>query len=418
MDEYSNMVGYKVRLFPTKDQVHLFYKYFGLHKFIYNLCIDFQEDHYIKNKNIKTTYKRLSYKTLTTIFTKLKKDNNYSWLNDYSVDSIRGAIRDCCNAYKFYDKNSKHFKHPRYKTQASKKQFSVRNDTLAISENKVRIPTIGFVKYCNSYGKEIIGTGFINSKSTKYIHYYNPRISFDGLYFYLSFSIPKDQDHNINSYKYYGGNTEWQEKEYSEPIGIDVGLKNDKWLVDSTGTRINRPNSDVLNKKISRLQRKYNRQKNTNLSKNSSFMEQHPNGSKNMQKTLAKINKCNKKITNRRRNTVYEYTKTLLEKKPKAIVIEDIHTQNIINNHSAIKPILSMIYDAALCETLHIIELKMINNSIPVIHADPNYPSSQLCSCCGYRQNIGRKKIYNCPNCGTKIDRDLNAAINLSKLAY
>ena len=60
----------------------------------------------------------------------------------------------------------------------------------------------------------------------------------------------------------------------------------------------------------------------------------------------------------------------------------------------------------------------MTNNGIPVIYADPHYPSSQLCSCCGYRQDIGRKNIYRCPECGNIIDRDFNAAINLAKLAY
>ena len=416
--EETNHVGYKVRLFPTKEQEHLFYEYFGLNRFVYNLCIDLQEEHYEKyrqNNDIK--YKRLSYKTLTKIFTEIKKEEKYSWMNKYSVDGIRGAIRDCTKAYKFYDKNFEHFNHPKYKSKIySKKQFSVRNDTLNISENYITLPSIGKVKYCNSYGNEILGTGYSNIKPV-YLHYYNPRVSFDGLYFYLSFSIPKDNLHQINSYWNYSNNEEWQEQESSEAIGIDVGLKNEKWLVDSTGTMVERPNSDAINKKINRLQRQYDRQKNTNLKKNSSFMEQHPNGSKNMQKTLVKINKCNKKITNRRRNVVHEYACSLLKKKPKAIVIENISVQKIITNQKDNK-LSQMAYDAALSDSITIIEEKMINNGITVVRADDDYPSSQLCSCCGHRQNIGRAKYYRCPKCGTVIDRDLNAAINLSKLAY
>lgn len=77
-----------------------------------------------------------------------------------------------------------------------------------------------------------------------------------------------------------------------------------------------------------------------------------------------------------------------------------------------------MISDAALYESTMIIERKAINNGITVIRADSGYPSSQICSCCGYRQNIGRKEIYKCPNCGTIINRDLNAAINLANYEH
>lgn len=269
-----------------------------------------------------------------------------------------------------------------------------------------------------------MGSGDKCAKLRKFNKYSNARISFDGINYYLSFTIPKDQKHQINSYWNYSNNEEWQEQESSEAIGIDVGLKNEKWLVDSTGTRVERPNSDALNKKISRLERQYDRQKNTNLKKNSSFMEQHPNGSKNMQKTLVKINKCYKKISNRRRNAVHEYACSLLKKKPKAVVMESISVKKIMI-HDMTKTCndqknqLNHLYnDAALYESMMIIERKMINNNIPVIRAESNYPSSQICSHCGYQQNIGRAKYYRCPECGTIIDRDLNAAINLANLAY
>ncbi len=418
-ENQNNFVGYKIRLFPSKEQEKIFYRYFGLNRFVYNFCINLQEEHYIKYEESKLkekTYKRLSYKTLTGVFTKLRKTDEYFWLNKYSVDGLRGAIRDCCKAYKFYDSNSKHYHKPKYKSKIySKKQFSVRGDTLSIKDDIVWIPSIGYVKYYNSYGNEIIGTGYIYTKN-KYVHYYNPRISYDGIYFYLSFNIPTN---HVNSYKHYLGNDDWNNQSYSESIGIDVGLKNEKWMIDSTGHTVKRPDSTALRKRINRLQRKYDRQKNTNLKRNSFFMKQHPYGSKNMQKTLTKINKCFKKITNRRRNTVHEYTKILLNKKPKAIVIENISVQNILNNHTNINdPLSQLTYDAAISESINIIETKMINNNIKVIRADPDYPSSQLCSNCGHRQNIKRAKYFKCTECGTVIDRDLNAAINLSKLAY
>lgn len=74
----------------------------------------------------------------------------------------------------------------------------------------------------------------------------------------------------------------------------------------------------------------------------------------------------------------------------------------------------AQILDAALYESMHIIQRKMEANGIPVIYADPQYPSSQICSRCGYKQDIRRSKYYRCPNCGLVINRDINAAINLA----
>ena len=206
-------------------------------------------------------------------------------------------------------------------------------------------------------------------------------------------------------------------------IGIDVGIRNEKWMVDSTGRTVERPDSSSLRKRISRNERKYQRQKDTNLKKNPNFFKYHPNGSKNMQKTRARINKDYEKISNRRRNVIHEYACDLIELKPKTIVMEAPMTQRLVrsNNSKSNKgkrKSNQMIYDAALYESTMIIERKAINNGIEVIRADSGFPSSQICSCCGHRQDIGRKQIYRCPVCGTVINRDLNAAINLANYMH
>ena len=76
------------------------------------------------------------------------------------------------------------------------------------------------------------------------------------------------------------------------------------------------------------------------------------------------------------------------------------------------------IYDSVLYKVRTIIEYKAKSNNIPVLYADREYPSSQLCSCCGHRQKIGTSRVYKCPVCGNEIDRDDNAALNLKNVAY
>lgn len=421
---YENFSSYKVRLFPTKEQKKIFYEYFGVCRFVYNLGINLEEQQYQDFKDGKTDRRRLYKLGLNNLFTHLKNNvDEYKWLKKYDATTLKIVLFDVEHAYDMcFNPNSTNRK-PKYKSRIySNKQFPVRPERLSIDEQYVRIPSIGYVKYCNSYGNKIVGSG--HEVSPNRINFYNARVSFDGLNFYLSFSIPKDKNHNINSYQYYDGNTEWQSKESSDAIGIDVGLKREKWMVDSTGTKLERPDSSKLMKKINRLTRKLERQRKINKSKNRSFNDQYPDGSKNMQKTKAEINKCFKKITNRRRNAIYGYTKTLLDKKPKAIVMETISVANLLvhdndKNCSYHKRKMNeLVYDASLYESMKIIENKMRSNNIPVIYAESDYPSSQLCSNCGNRQDIGRRKIYKCPICGTIIDRDVNAAINLAKLAY
>ena len=413
--------GYKVRLYPNKKQRRLLFDYFKMSRFVYNECIDIQEEYYKKNKDGK----RLSYETLDSIFINMKKEDKYNWLNKYSVDSIRGSIRDCCNAYSNYDNNKKKYKKPRIKNYNSKKQFYSRPDRMSITDDYVKLSKIGKIKYCNSYGDEILGNGYNKIAHQKYLNYYNSRISYDGSDFYLSFTIPRDKDHQINSYTRFSGKEEWLEQKIyeNESIGIDVGIRNEKWMVDSTGRTVESPDNSSLRKRISRNERKYQRQKDTNLKKNPNFFKYHPNGSKNMQKTRARINKDYEKISNRRRNVIHEYACDLIELKPKTIVMEAPMTQRLVrsNNSKSNKgkrKSNQMIYDAALYESTMIIERKAINNGIEVIRADSGFPSSQICSCCGHRQDIGRKQIYRCPVCGTVINRDLNAAINLANYMH
>ena len=421
--EENSIKGYKVRLYPNKKQRKLLFEYFNMSKEVYNMTIDLQEEQYIKYILDEDKYKRLSFYSLNKQINELKNTNKYAWLKQYNSDSIKGSIMDVYKAYSKYDNKSLHNEKPKYKTNESKKQFYTRPDRMSITEDYVKLSSIGEIKYYNSYGNEILGNGNKDKQNSNYLHYYNSRVSFDGNNFYLSFSIERDNKHHLHSYQHFQGNEEWKNQETykDESIGIDVGLKNDKWLVDSTGRVVERPNSDNLRKRIARLERKYQRQKDTNLKKNKDFFKYHPNGSKNMQKTLEKINRDYKKISNRRRDVAHKYTCDLIALKPKTIIMEDSLSMGLIKDNNKThnkKKLNQMVYDAALYETTMIIEEKAINNGIEVIRADKEFPSSQICSCCGYRQNIGQSKHYRCPNCGNTINRDLNAAINLANYEH
>ena len=74
--------------------------------------------------------------------------------------------------------------------------------------------------------------------------------------------------------------------------------------------------------------------------------------------------------------------------------------------------------DVILYTFQEILAYKCKHHGIELIKADKYYPSSQICSNCGNRQKIGSRKTYICPVCGLRINRDINAAINLEKYYY
>lgn len=424
VNKMNGYVGYKIELHPTEEQKFIFNKYFGTARFVYNLAIDVQE----QNKNKIGYY--LDFQPLCKKFVELKCKDEYGWLKDFDSAFIKGVLQDVCNAYFNKIKNPKKYEKPKYKSKKEFKfQFPIRIDNLRIYNDKIFISSIGYTDCYNSYGNEIIGNSNPSvHKEIKYLKYTNPRISKKGSKYYLSVSIPKDENHNINSYDSFYSNQFWQVQQSSKAIGIDVGLKHDKWLKDSTGRTVKRPKCEKEYERLKFYQRKLDRQWEINkVREPRTFKNRQPlkdGRSKNMQKTKDKINKLYDKITNKRHNAVHEYCKELLKNKPEAIVMEDIKVLSIMDNNKSLHYIErdrcnSLLKDAALYDTRIIIENTMVNNGIKVIYADSQYPSSQICSNCGHIHKIkSYVKYYRCPECGMIIDRDFNAAINLSKLAY
>ena len=94
--------------------------------------------------------------------------------------------------------------------------------------------------------------------------------------------------------------------------------------------------------------------------------------------------------------------------------MEDLYVRDMESDHYIAKNTSNI----AFREIREMMEYKCNNRNIPIMFADKEYPSSQLCSNCGNRRKIGSEKTYICPVCGLRINRDINAAINLSNYYY
>ena len=181
-------------------------------------------------------------------------------------------------------------------------------------------------------------------------------------------------------------------------VGIDLGIKTLATLSD--GTVI--PNPRHLKrrlKKLKRLQRMVSRRQ---------------NGGKNRKKAVRKLARLHRQITNQRRNTLHQVT-TRLAKTKSVLVIEDLNVSGMLQNHR----LAQAIADVGWYEFKRQLLYKASWYGSRVILADRWEPSSKRCSGCGWvdADLTLSDRIYHCEQCGLVLDRDLNAAINLMKLA-
>lgn len=367
----------KIRLKPTQSQEMLFRKCAGIHRFIYNWTLDRQ------NTNYQKGHQFISDSELRKEITQLKKTDVFIWLNEVSNDIPKQAVKDACNAYKRFFKNQS--RHPRFKSKKKSKP-SFYNDTskLKVSDKCVRLSKIGWIETSEQL-----------PANTKF---YNPRITFDGKYWYLSVGY----EVKIK-----------QPKLEDTSLGIDLGLK--YLAVCSDGKvfkNINKTQKVAKKeKRLRRLQRKVSRKYQYNK-KGGTFVK-----TCNIIKIEKEIRLLQRTLSNIHQNHLHQTTYSIVKTKPRRIVIEDLNVSGMMKN----KHLAKTIQKQGFYEFRRQLTYKCEWLGIELVIADRFYPSSKTCSNCG---NIKKDlklsdRTYHC-KCGHKMDRDLNASINLAKyqLAY
>lgn len=178
-------------------------------------------------------------------------------------------------------------------------------------------------------------------------------------------------------------------------IGIDLGIKD--FAICSNGETIANPKYlSKLEKKLKREQRKLSKKK---------------KGSKNRNKQRVKLNIVHEKIANQRNDFLHK-TSTKLIRENQIICFEDLNVKDMVKNHKLAKAI----SDVSWSEFVRQNNYKALWHDRIIQKIDSFFPSSQLCSVCGYK-NIGVKDLsireWKCPECNTIHNRDINAAINI-----
>lgn len=366
----------KVRLEPNNVQKTKLFQSAGTARWSYNWVLSKQEENY------KNGGKFIQDGDLRKELTQLKQTDKFKWLNKYSNNITKQAIKDACDAYKkFFKKLSDK---PKFKNRnKSPPKFYQDTEKIKFKDDKVRLEKIGWV---NLSEKDRI---LENSKYT------NPRIKFDGVHWFLTVGVEVEQE----------------VVELTDiSIGIDVGIKDLAICsnIEKSYKNINKTkNVKKLEKKMRRLQRKVSNKYLKNK-KGESYVK-----TSNIIRLEKNIKKLHRRLNNIRTDYRHKVTTEIVKTKPSKIVMESLNIKGMMKN----KHLSKSIAQQGLFEFKIMIQYKSKKYGIEFIEADKWYPSSKTCSACGVvKPKLSlSERVFECECCGVKIDRDRNASLNLSR---
>ena len=360
----------KIRLKPNQEQLSQFYKSCGVARWVYNWTLERQRDNYANGG------KFIYDNDLRKQITQLKKQEEFKWLSDVSNNVAKQAVKDACNAYKRFFKGQSGF--PSFKSKhRSKLSFFNDGYKLKSKHKKVLIEKVGWVR---------------TSEQLPEAKYYNPRVGFDGKYWYLTVGIDiEPEQHELTG----------------EIVGIDLGIK--ELAICSNGMVFENINKTKEIKKIEKRLRRLHRSVSRKYKKNKEagrFVK-----TCNIIKTEQKIQRLYRRLKNIRDNHIHQSTSSIVRAKPCKIVMEDLDITGMMKNRHLAKAI----QEQKLYEFKRQVEYKSKRLGIEFIQVDRYFPSSKLCSSCGQVKKDLKisDRTYHC-DCGLSIDRDLNASYNLA----
>lgn len=366
---------YRYRAYPKLEQKQPIAALFGCVRVVYNDALAYAE------KSYKDTKKKPSHQELSARLTGLKKTTEKRWLSEVSAVPLQQSLRDLDKAYtNFFQSITGKRKGakvgaPRFKKRSSRQTarftsqvFKVRQTTHGVGF--VRLPKIGELRFTLSRELPSSPTSVSLIQES------------DGSY-YVSFVVETKttQSPTPNAYA----------------VGVDMGLKDLAITVNSNGESSIYANPSPLRKaeeKLGKLQRQLARKN---------------KGSNRYAKARTRLAKAHTKVRNTRTHYLHQIANQIVDEN-QVIALETLSITGLAKTRMG-----KSVLDASWGQLIRLIEEKAAERGREVIKIDRFAPTTQTCSICG---TPGGKKALNirdwiCFGCGSHLDRDINAAVNI-----
>lgn len=366
--------AYKYRIYPNKQQKILISKTFGCTRFVYNYYLAKRKEVYENESRTMNYYE--CCKDLTKLKTELE------WLKEPDKCALQNCLKDLNAAYQNFFRD-KFVGYPKFKSKKIHR-FSYRtnytNGNIKFLNGKIKLPKLGWLKTRDNQipQGQIVNATISQEPSGKYyvsICCTNVEIM----------SLPKT----------------------NKQIGIDLGIKD--FCITSEGDKFSNPKYLLRSQqKLVKLQRSLSRK---------------TRGGRNWQKARIKVARQHEKISNQRRNFLQQLS-TKLIKENDVICMEDLNIKQMISNAEGTNKLKAkmrnQISDVSWYEFERELKYKAKWYGREIKQVDQYYASSQICYVCGYKNIITKDlsvREWICPECRTRHDRDINAAINILNAA-
>lgn len=374
--------AYKYRLYPNKAQKELIDKTFGCCRFVYNFARGQQkkeEDMWSKVKDMQQQgYPFQDYKS--KFFNKVENVNavkelkkNYVWLSEVDSIALQSRIENLASAYdKYYKKQGgKPIFKSKKKNDVTSYTTKCVNNNIRIIGNYIKLPKLNVVKVKAhiSFSGKIKKATISKTSANKY---------------YVSLTVDTNDIVPL--------------EKTNKKVGVDLGITD--FAILSNGIKI--PNNHFMEKQLKKLD------------KAGKQLSRKTIGSSNFAKAKLKVAKIHEKISNQRKDFLNKITYNLV-KQFDVVCIEDLDVSALKETDNSKRNM--RVSDVSWHEFKRQLTYKCKWYGKRLSITDRYFASSQIGSCCVKRDKKKDVSIreWICPNCGAKLDRDINASINILK---
>ena len=359
--------AYKFRLMPTQEQAVCIIRTFGCVRYVWNYMLHLRRQEYLleglfPGKNV-----------CSEALTILKADEDHLWLNEVDSIALQTTLEHQLDSYqRFFLRQGGRPRFKSRKEHADSYTTKRVNNNIRLNGSLLRLPRIGWVhiRLSRKVEGQIQRVTVSRNPSGKY-------------YVSILCNVP-------NTTVLPAGNGD---------VGIDVGIA--ELAVLDNGIKYSGPHA--MKKTLERLRREQQ------------LLSRKTSGSNRHEKQRLKVAKLHERVANIRRDYAHKLSMELVRKYDR-IMVEHLSIQEMLQTSDKTRA--RGIMDSGWREFVSMLDYKSAWYGREFVQVDTYYPSSQLCSACGYKNSMvkdTRIREWTCPNCGAFHDRDINAAVNIKK---